>query len=496
MARILKYTIIAALGAIIAWAIMEPTPLMPDVEKNIGYGQYFLIGMITGALIGLALGIAEGMSGLSPRDAVKGVLLGTAVGAVGGIIGLTIGASVYGMVYKSAGGANVSSNLPAGVGPRVPKFMSFFMLLIGRGFGWSLIGGFIGLSQGIATTSTKKMTGGAIGGFIGGGLGGIVFEILKWMNMGGVSNFPPAMIRLISFSITGAAIGLFIGSIEELAKQAWLVRLVGHNEGKHYDLYKIRTVIGRSEIADIPVFTDPDVSEMHAAITVQGKMYSIQDLGSSYGTTHNGTKITKEYLHDGDLITIGKTKFVFRDKATATSYSSSSQVNSGVQIPTSTHICPFCGSVKDAAGNCDCSVGASQPAPMQPVAPDPVQQTAMQPQPMGSFTGIDLSALQTPQPGQGARLVGVAGPYAGQVFTLKPGETHIGREDTKDIGMPMDTTVSRNHARIAQEVTSYVLYDSGSTNGTYVSGARIQRHELRPGDILQIGNTKFRFENG
>ena len=88
----------------------------------------------------------------------------------------------------------------------------------------------------------------------------------------------------------------------------------------------------------------------------------------------------------------------------------------------------------------------------------------------------------------------MSGPYSGQTFPLKTGETLIGREASKDIGLPMDSTVSRNHARIAQELVGYVLYDNGSTNGTYVGGAKIQRHELHPGDLVQIGSTKFTFE--
>jgi pSer/pThr/pTyr-binding forkhead associated (FHA) protein len=58
----------------------------------------------------------------------------------------------------------------------------------------------------------------------------------------------------------------------------------------------------------------------------------------------------------------------------------------------------------------------------------------------------------------------------------------------------MDGTVSRNHARIAQELVGYVIYDTGSTNGTYVGGVKVQRHELHAGDLVQIGSTKFTFE--
>jgi len=485
------------LGAIIAWGIMEPTALMPDGEHAVSYGFTFLIGLLSGLFIGFMLGLAEAVSGLSPKDAVRAVISGALVGAAGGVLGLTFGNAIYNVMFQMAGAGALTQHLPSNIPTAArpasePGFMSFFLLLIGRGAGWSLIGGFIGLSQGIAASSTKKMINGMIGGLIGGAIGGSVFEILVWISLSGAVYFPSAMIRFISFAITGGAIGLFIGFIEEIAKQAWLLRLVGNNEiGKEYSLYKQSTAIGRSESADIPVYIDPDVIERHAIVSVQGKRYFIEDLGSYAGTSINGNKIAaKESLRDGDIIMVGKARFMFRDKATARNLPQQ-QSYSGVSIPNSQHVCPFCGAIKDASGNCQCSVGTSpvqnvpqaqnmQQTVQQAPAPSPIYQ----PEPTNIPTGVS----------QGARLAATAGPSAGQTFVLKSGETQIGRDATKDIGLPTDTTVSRNHARIAQEVTCYVLYDLGSTNGTYVNGVKITRKELVNNDMVQIGSSKFKFE--
>jgi len=471
--RIIRYTLAGAIGMLLAWAVMEPTALMPDVVRDLTYPQYFLIGLIAGLFAGVMLGAAEALSAASTRVAVKSIVISGLFGAAGGIVGLTIGGRVYSAMFALAGSAG---------------FLSFLLLLIGRGFGWALIGGLIGVSHGVATSNTKKMINGAIGGFIGGGLGGSVFEMLVWMNKDGVSNFPPAIIRLIAFGATGAAIGLFLGFIEEVTKQAWLVRLVGRNEGKEMMLFKPATTLGHDEFADIPIFGDPDVADKHAIILAQGKRHLIEDTGSFYGTYLNGAKITKrELLTDGDLVMIGKTKFMFRDKATARDILP--QAVSQVQIPTSEHVCQFCGAPKDASGNCDCTVGAQ---PSQP-APDinrTVQQQMTQPiaTPLGGQT-MPLSVIPTP----GAKLVGISGPYAQQVFVIDR-EMHIGRESTKDIALPLDNSVSRNHARIAIEGDACVLYDESSTNGTHVNNAKITRQQLAPGDTVQIGSTKFRFE--
>ena len=52
--------------------------------------------------------------------------------------------------------------------------------------------------------------------------------------------------------------------------------------------------------------------------------------------------------------------------------------------------------------------------------------------------------------------------------------------------------MSGRHARIVAPGT---VVDEGSTNGTLVNGRAVSgRAALRPGDILQIGSTVFRFE--
>jgi len=467
---------------------MEPTALMPDVQKDLAYAQYFLIGLVSGLFVGLMLGVAEALSAASVREAGKCILISAMFGAGGGVVGLTIGSRVYSVLYGMAGSAGL---------------LSFLLLLIGRGFGWALIGGLIGISQGVATANPKKMINGAVGGFIGGGLGGSVFEILVWMNKGGEANFPPAMIRLIAFGATGASIGLFLGFVEELTKQAWLVRLVGRNEGREISLYKPVTVLGRDEFADIPVFGDPDVDQKHAIITAEGKRHLIEDAGSIYGTRLNGAKITRrELLTDGDQLEIGKTKFLYRDKATARS--SSYRPTPGVQIPTSQHVCPFCGSPKDANGNCDCTVGAKPQQDLGQTIRQPaqdsgrtVQNQLTQPLATPPQYGNVTSPFGAPSaPGRQpsvAKLIGTSGPYAGHTFIIDH-DMLIGRDSTKDIALPLDNSVSRNHAHIAIEHGACVLYDDGSTNGTHVNNTRITRHQLVPADTVQIGSTKFRFE--
>lgn len=464
MGRVIRYTLAGAFGMLAAWMVMEPTPLMPDVERDLTYPQYFLIGLIAGLFVGVMLGIAGALSAASSRDAIKGILVSSLFGAAGGVIGLSVGSRVYSLMFGLASSAG---------------FFSFIMLLIGRGLGWAVIGGLIGMSHGVAASSPRKIINGGVGGCIGGGIGGSVFEILAWMNKSGLSGNPPALIRFIAFAATGAAIGLFLGLVEELTKQAWLIKLAGRNEGREIALDKPVTVLGRDEYADIPVFGDPDVAQKHAVIISQDKRHAIEDAGSFYGTRINGVKLTRrELLADGDLIEVGKTKFKYKDKATARNRPSS-YIEAG--IPNSSHLCQFCGAVKDANGNCDCTVAQQDSS-----------RTASIPAGQTLHDSATVSTFAQPPAGS-PKLVGISGPYSSHTFLLAP-ETTIGREASKDIALSMDNSVSRNHARIAIEGGACIIYDDGSTNGIFVNKARITRHQLQPKDVVQVGSTQFRFE--
>lgn len=504
MAKVIRYTLAAMFGALAAWIIMEPTPLMPEssvpgVEPApISFAGICAIGLIAGLFIGLGLGIAGLLSGGSPREAARGVMVSALFGAAGGLLGLVFGNAVYGAIAPPLPSGDVPAN--SQLADAAPGLFSFILRLFGRGFGWALIGGFCGMSQGVATSSTRKMINGAVGGLIGGGIGGSIFEILAWLNLGHVANFSAWMVRMIAFACTGAAIGLFISFIDEMAKQAWLIRLVGRNEGNEISIFKPETIIGRDEYADVPVFTDPDVSPRHARIIAIERRHYLEDLGSTFGTILNGSKVDKrEVLHDGDSIEVGKTKFLFRDKLTARA--GARPYTPSVQIPTSEHICPFCGAPKKPDGSCDCTVNPQAPAQnnaQQVPQQNMTQQTAAPDDPFRTVATTPMAsqptaAIPAANGNQGAKLIAMAGPYNGRTFILQD-ETQIGREASKDIGLPMDNTVSRNHARIAHEVTKYVIYDLGSTNGTYVNGTRITSKDLAVGDVVQIGSSKFRFE--
>ena len=54
--------------------------------------------------------------------------------------------------------------------------------------------------------------------------------------------------------------------------------------------------------------------------------------------------------------------------------------------------------------------------------------------------------------------------------------------------------VSGNHGKILKSGSDWLIEDSGSTNGTYVNGARIQRQALKKGDRVRIATLDFTVE--
>jgi pSer/pThr/pTyr-binding forkhead associated (FHA) protein len=70
----------------------------------------------------------------------------------------------------------------------------------------------------------------------------------------------------------------------------------------------------------------------------------------------------------------------------------------------------------------------------------------------------------------------------------------MGREPTNGVALDRDSTTSRRHAQITVDGGGARLQDLGSSNGTFVNGAKITETVLQPGDEISVGGTRFRFE--
>ncbi|MFE5773932.1 FHA domain-containing protein [Streptomyces sp. NPDC056485] len=76
----------------------------------------------------------------------------------------------------------------------------------------------------------------------------------------------------------------------------------------------------------------------------------------------------------------------------------------------------------------------------------------------------------------------------GRTWTLDPSRSYsLGRDPQGDVVID-DARVSWRHATIAWNGRGWGIEDHGSTNGTYVHGARVRQTELTPGTPVHLGN--------
>lgn len=92
------------------------------------------------------------------------------------------------------------------------------------------------------------------------------------------------------------------------------------------------------------------------------------------------------------------------------------------------------------------------------------------------------------------QLVVVRGRSAVGAHRLGPGVTVAGRQEGCQLRIH-SSQVSRRHCELFEQAGRLIIKDLGSSNGTFVNGERVDGlRPLNPGDVLIIGNIKFRVE--
>ena len=107
----------------------------------------------------------------------------------------------------------------------------------------------------------------------------------------------------------------------------------------------------------------------------------------------------------------------------------------------------------------------------------------------------DVTSLQPdehPLRHNGFRLLVLTGELRGREIDILSETITLGKSRSCDVVLP-DESVSRVHAEIRREGESYRLRDRGSTNGSFVGGARVTDAYLKPGDVLGVGKVQLRF---
>jgi pSer/pThr/pTyr-binding forkhead associated (FHA) protein len=225
--------------------------------------------------------------------------------------------------------------------------------------------------------------------------------------------------------------------------------VIEDDEGKRtvVPLTRDQYSIGRKEGNTIRL-TERNVSRAHARLfknsvagegSVDHGAFVLEDLTSYNGVFVNGLRVSHaQDLAHGDLVQIGDYRIILQDEALADVQASATS---------DTH----------------------QTVPNAP-------------------TARAAALLDRPN-----RLVMLAGPTPGAEFPLDRERLTIGRAE--------DATISVNHnsvSRLHCEVHAlgdgrFEIVDKGSSNGVRVNGAELRRGIIEPGDIIELGDVRFKF---
>jgi two-component system cell cycle response regulator len=97
-----------------------------------------------------------------------------------------------------------------------------------------------------------------------------------------------------------------------------------------------------------------------------------------------------------------------------------------------------------------------------------------------------------------AFVIVLSGRSVGKMFKLPNADVTIGRSLDAEIRLE-DEGISRLHMRLSRaEDGGVLLTDLDSTNGSYVNGVRVHRHDLDDGDRIQVGSVtilKFSYQD-
>lgn len=105
-----------------------------------------------------------------------------------------------------------------------------------------------------------------------------------------------------------------------------------------------------------------------------------------------------------------------------------------------------------------------------------------------------LTEGECPATSRAATLTCLIGLDVGRTFALAEAQTDLGRGTSVDFRL-RDRAVSRTHARILRQGSTFTVLDLNSPNGVYLNGHRLKHSVvLADGDVIELGQTLLRFQ--
>jgi pSer/pThr/pTyr-binding forkhead associated (FHA) protein len=486
--RILAKAILCTVAGIVAWMLTAGAFPQDFVSTDRSWSNAEVLYLTAVLLfISATAGTYQGIQQGGRQNLILSIVISVLFGCMGGMFCYSLGGALVDTIY----GRGVFNE------PGLSLVSIFARTTV-----FAILGAGLGVGIGASLRTVRGALSGLVGGLAGGMLAGGMFDIVgasvsgfvlaaqEGDEVGGVG-------RGILAALLGFGVGLFTALFEYYSRQAWVRLVLGRNEGKEWAIDANVTRIGKDERAEIPLFADPNLPGLAAVIHKQGGQYVLQDPGSPIGVGLNGVRVASAALNPGDKIQVGSLTLEFLMKAGAARRSAEAR-SKGVAVG------GFAGPVGGAPmGGMPGAMpqGMNQPTmavpqPQMPQTQMPQapygQPTMAVPQPMqtGAQTVMTPGGIQTA--GGPNSLIAISGQFSGRRFPLgQPLE--IGRE-ASGIALTGDAQASRRHAIISAGPQGLQLQDLGSTNGTFVNGAKVSMTILRQGDVIRIGSSDFRVE--
>ncbi|MBL8821454.1 MAG: FHA domain-containing protein [Planctomycetia bacterium] len=294
--RIYLHTMMGALGGWFGWMLFSEW-CSPSWSWHV---LALTGGLLIGACIGLGLAVVEALADRSLVRLVRRGAVGIVLGGLGGAIGCWLGEWINYIIVSNTGAGST---------------LAIAGSVLARMLGWAFFGCTVGMSEGIALMSRRKIIYGVIGGSLGGALGGLFFGILLATYQPGETSYIWG--QALGLVLLGALIGMLRSLVEEVMKPAALRVLQGWHEGREYAIVNERTVLGRDEAVDILLLRDMAVMKRHALLRRDGQRYWLQRLdGPSQDTRVNDQLVNDQLeLQNGDRIQLGATVVRFQQKS-------------------------------------------------------------------------------------------------------------------------------------------------------------------------------------
>lgn len=110
---------------------------------------------------------------------------------------------------------------------------------------------------------------------------------------------------------------------------------------------------------------------------------------------------------------------------------------------------------------------------------------------MGLIIGLGIGLLE--QFAKQAWLKVIRGEFEGKEYLVFAGMTSIGNNSKNTIVLFKDKLVAPHHCDIVLEGSKYIVVDKGTPLGTVVNGMKTNRHVLKQGDTIAVGNSVLVF---